>query len=169
MSLELYFLRHAIAVDRDEGDLSDEERPLTEKGRQKMIAAIRGLRQLDLKIDALLSSPLTRAIQTAELVRQHLPYEGALEIQEDLAPSGLLKNFLEKIGERKGKSFLLIGHEPNLSSWIRNLLGCARRGGLLLKKGGLCRLNLEQASESASSELIYLLQPKQLRAMGRRD
>lgn len=168
MPLELYFLRHAIAVERGEGDFSDEERPLTEKGREKMIAAIRGLRRIDLQFDALLSSPLTRAVQTAELIRQHLPFEGALEILEDLGPSGFMKNFLEKIGERKGKSFLLVGHEPNLSSWIRNLLGCARRGGLLLKKGGLCRLHLEQASESSSSELIYLLQPRQLRAMGRR-
>ena len=168
MSLELNFLRHAIAVERGEGDLSDEERPLTEKGREKMIAAIRGLRRIEFKFDALLSSPLIRAVQTAELIRQHLPFEGALEIVEDLGPNGFLKNFLEKIGERKEKSFLLVGHEPNLSLWIRNLLGCARRGALLLKKGGLCRLNLEQASESTSSELIYLLQPKQLRAMGRR-
>lgn len=167
MSLELYFLRHAIAAERGEGDYSEEERPLTEKGRLKMVAAIHGMHRLELKLDGLLSSPLTRAVQTAELVRQHLPYGGALEIQEDLAPSGSLKPFLEKIGRREGKRFMLVGHEPNLSSWIRSLLNCGRRGGLLLKKGGLCRLDLERASETASSELIYLLQPRQLRAMGR--
>ena len=169
MTIDLYFLRHAIAVERGEGDFAEEERPLTDKGRAKMIVGIGGLRQLEFKFDTLLSSPFTRAVQTAELVREYLPYEGALEIEENLAPDGSLKSFLEKLGERKGKSFLLVGHEPNLSSWIQSLLGFGRKGGLLLKKGGLCRLHLEQASESASSELIYLLQPKHLRAMGRRD
>ena len=169
MSLQLYFLRHAVAVERGEGDFAEEERPLTVKGRQKMIDAIRGIRRLDLKIDALLSSPLIRALQTAELVRNHLPYDGALEIEEELKPEGSLKGFLENVKRRQATRVLLVGHEPSLSSWIQSLLGCGPRANLQLKKGGLCRLDLELASESSSSELIYLLQPRQLRAMGRRD
>lgn len=168
MTIQLYVLRHAIAFERGEGDYSEEERPLTVEGRQKLIAGIRGMRRLDLKLDALLTSPLVRALQTAELVRQHLPFKGVLEIEEELKPEGSLKGFLENVTRRQVKRVMLVGHEPNLSSWIQSLLGCARRASLLMKKGGLCRLDLGQASETASSELIYLLQPRQLRAMGRR-
>jgi len=167
--MEIYFLRHAIAVERGEGDFSDEERPLTEKGRQKMVAAIGGIRQLDLKIDALLSSPLVRAVQTAELLREHLPYAGALEIAEELKPETPLASLLRRIGEQNAERIVLVGHEPSLSSWIRDLLGCVPQASLQLKKGGLCRLDLERASESTSSRLIYLLQPRHLRAMGRQD
>ncbi|KAB2839708.1 histidine phosphatase family protein, partial [bacterium] len=79
MPVEIYFLRHAVAVLRGSGEVSDAERPLTAAGRSKMIAAVRGMRRLGVRFDALLSSPLLRAVQTAELVKKHLPFQGELE------------------------------------------------------------------------------------------
>jgi len=169
MAIELYFLRHAPAVEYGSDGFSEEERPLTDEGREKMILAVRGMKKLDVAFDALLSSPLIRAKQTAELVKHYLPFKGSLEIEEELAPDGTLKALLKKLSERGEESFLLVGHEPNLSTWIQSLLGCGRSGALQMKKGALCHLRLDRPEEKADSELIALLQPKVLRQSGRKS
>ena len=72
--MDLYLLRHAIAVDAGTGNFSEEERPLTKEGHEKMIAAVRGMKEANIKVEVLLSSPLKRAWQTAEVVKQYLPF-----------------------------------------------------------------------------------------------
>lgn len=169
MAIQLYFLRHAPAVERGSEGFTEEERPLTEEGREKMILAVRGMKKLDVDFDALLSSPLIRAKQTAELVKHYLPFKGSLEIEEELAPGGTLKALLKKLGARSEESFLLVGHEPTLSSWIQSLLGCGSASALQMKKGSLCHLRLESPEAEAGSELIALLPPKFLRLAGRKS
>lgn len=167
MPLEISFLRHAIAAERGSGGVSEEHRPLTDEGRRKMAQAARGMKKLGLRFDALVSSPLLRALQTAEIVQQQLNIEGDLEIEESMRPGGDLSELLISLRGRREKSFLLVGHEPTLSSWIRNLLGCARSSSVELKKGALCRLMLERAEPGTRTELIALLPPKVLRGLGR--
>ena len=167
MPVEISFLRHAIAAPRGSEGVSEEHRPLTEAGKRKMAQAARGMGKLGLRFDALLSSPLLRAVQTAEIVQRCLPFKGDLEIEESMRPGGDLSELLISLRGRKEKSFLLVGHEPTLSSWIRSLLGCARSSSLELKKGALCRLLLERAEPGARTELIALLPPKVLRGLDR--
>jgi phosphohistidine phosphatase len=70
--MKLYLLRHGLAVDADEADLKDEDRPLTPEGREKTIQAARGMRRLEIGIDLILTSPLPRAMETAALTARTL-------------------------------------------------------------------------------------------------
>lgn len=157
-NMELYFLRHGIAVEAEEFKGPDSERPLTLEGRRKMIEEIQGMKALGISFDALLSSPWLRAKQTAELVKKHLPFEKDLEIEPLLIPGSPFEKLLKKLAERSVKSALLVGHEPSLSFWIQSLLEMEQ--SLRLKKGGLCHLSLE---ERGGVELLALWTPKSLR------
>jgi len=164
--MELYFLRHAIAVEQETEGYADQERPLTSEGKKKMVEAVRGMKELKIKIDVLLSSPLTRALQTAELVRENLPFEGEIEVEKTLAPGGSYEDFLKKLRTREDSSVMLVGHEPALSSWVQNLLGCDPTGSVLMKKGSLCHLSLHWRGSRPFAELESLLQPRMLRQIG---
>src|SRR5262245_53498062 len=120
---KLIFLRHGLAADREAWEGSDEERPLTAEGREKMLRIARGLKKvLPDPPDAILSSSLLRALETAEIVRAAFPTL-SVEIDEGLRPGALLANFIKKIRRRKEKTILLVGHEPDFSEWILSLLG----------------------------------------------
>ena len=165
MSLNLFILRHAIAVESGAPGFKDEERPLTKEGRERMIEAVHGMKRAGWEFDALLSSPLVRAWQTAELVKAYLPFRGKIETVEELLPGRSLKAMLQKLAKRSESNFLLVGHEPMLSQWIAQILGAGSQGDFRLKKGGLCHLSLERAEEFAAAELVAFIPPKILRAM----
>lgn len=166
MGKQLYFLRHAIAVPRGTEGVREEERPLTEAGREKIKKAAKGIRRLGVPIEAILSSPLTRAYQTAEIVAETLPTAPEIEIEAELSPDGDLQKFLKKIKKRPETSFLLTGHEPSLSSWIEDLLGCERTASILMRKGALCHLEVDLYETPPHARMIFLLQPKILRRLG---
>lgn len=157
-NMELYFLRHGIAVEAEEFKGSDAERPLTLEARRKMIEEIQGMKALGVSFDALISSPWLRAKQTAELVKKHLPFEKDLEIEPLLIPGSPFEKLLKKLSDRAIKSAMLVGHEPSLSFWIQSLLEMEQ--SLRLKKGGLCHLSL---AGREGAELLALWTPKSLR------
>lgn len=165
MEKDLFFLRHAIAIPREAWSRPDEERPLTEAGRKKMVAAVRGMRHLGLEVEAVWSSPLIRAWQTAEIVKAHLPFSGKITSEKNLEPGGSLPALLEKIKSRKEKRMLLVGHEPEMSEWIQDLLGCGSSRTILLKKGALCQLRVVFSRHPPEAQMIFLLQPKALRRL----
>lgn len=167
MPIEICFLRHAIAAERGSDWPVDAERPLTESGRRKMIAAARGMGRLGLRFEALLTSPLLRAVQTARIVKKYLPFEGSLETAEELEPSGPLRELLRLLKGRRERSFLLVGHEPALSGWIGELLRLGPAASVEMKKGALCRIALERAEAGAAAELLALIPPKALRCCGK--
>jgi phosphohistidine phosphatase len=162
---ELYFLRHGVAADREGWDLSDDERPLTEEGIEKMVREVKGLKKIKFSPEVLISSPLARAVQTAQIVKTHLLHPDKIEIEETLKPGGSLSEFLKKIRKRKEESFLLVGHEPSMSLWVQSLLGIPGAGGVRLKKGGLCHLVWDPDVSPPRAELISLLPPRVLRQM----
>jgi phosphohistidine phosphatase len=164
---ELYFLRHAIAIDRETSNYNEDERPLTSDGEKKMIQAVWGMKHLKLSLDGILSSPLTRARQTAQLVKDHLPVSHKIEIEETLRPGGSLEDFLKKLKTRKEESLLSVGHEPSMSDWIQTLLGVQGQGLIQMKKGALCHLTLEWRGSRPQARLNFLLPPRVLREMGK--
>ncbi len=164
-SIDLYFLRHGIAFDHGTKGFSEDERPLTEEGKEKMQRAAEGMKRLELSFDVLMSSPLVRAKQTAEMVRKVLHPKKELEIQEGLLPGKSLQEFLKMLQTRKEESFLLVGHEPTMSQWIHELLGGGASSSVEMKKGALCQLRVELKLPRWDSELIFLAPPKVLRLM----
>lgn len=156
--MELYLIRHAIALDAEPGQ-SDDARPLSEVGVQKFKEVVRGLKRLDIRLDRLYHSPKLRAVQTAELLVPLLA--GETEVTPYLAaePSqDLLKALL-------GDRVALVGHEPWMSELCAWLLTGRRNGGHFpFKKGGVAWL--EGTPKPGGMKLMGFWSPRVLRRLG---
>jgi phosphohistidine phosphatase len=160
MTSELLLIRHGIAVVRG-STATDEERALTSEGRARTRKVLQQLKRLDLKCGPLVSSPLVRARQTAELALE-LGLGDSLSFSDSLAPGHdplqLLAELLENPWERLG----IVGHEPDLSQLASYLIGCQTLG-IQLKKAGVALLQLDEPLlQAGSSQLRLLLSPKVL-------
>lgn len=151
----LYFLRHGLA-DRSEWSGDDFLRPLTARGKQQMLRTAETIASLDLGLDLILSSPLTRAYQTAEIVAEVLGIHDRLASDERLAPGfgpGMLSAILKE--QPALAALMLVGHEPDFSETISALIGGGR---VVCKKGGLARVDLPEGG-SLDGQLVWLAPP----------
>ncbi|HZA56759.1 MAG TPA: phosphohistidine phosphatase SixA [Candidatus Udaeobacter sp.] len=170
--MNLYLLRHGIAVAADEpGVESDGDRPLTAKGVKRMRRAAKGLRRLNVPFDALLTSPLIRARQTADIVAETLGLETHLEEVSGLTPESSVEQLSFGLTRFQNRAhLLLVGHEPLLSETASFFIA-GKKGSkidLALKKGGLCRIEIDAIPPSKPGTLHWMLTPKQLRLLGER-
>ena len=162
--MDLYLMRHGIAVPRSTEE-PDRDRPLTPKGIRRMRKAAKGLRALKISVDRILTSPLLRARQTAEIVAGVLQLEDRVEVLDELAAESSVKTLLGSLtAYQEMSALLLVGHEPLLGDTASHLLSGSKGVDVELKKGGLCCL--EVASPPGGKAILqYLLTPKQLRLM----
>jgi phosphohistidine phosphatase len=163
--MKLYILRHGDAVEHGDPRYPERERPLTPKGTQRTKTLAHALRQMEISIDAMLSSPLTRARQTAEIIAHGLRMQGKkLELTEHLAPSGSMQHLVEQLNAISPApgSVLLVGHEPYLSGLVSLLCTGGPGLSLVLKKGGLCRLDADVLDCGKCATLEWLLAPRLL-------
>lgn len=170
--MNLYFMRHGSAVEADDPSVAnDNERPLTDKGVKRLRRAAHGLSRLEIPFDGILTSPVLRARQTAEIVATALGLESRLEEVAGLAPVSTVEHLrfgLTRYQDRE--HLLLVGHEPLLSKTISSLL-CGSRGHGLeinMRKGSLCRIEIAGLPPSSPAILHWHLAPKQLRLLGTR-
>ncbi len=165
--MELFLMRHGIAIERGEPGYEDDAlRPLTPKGRKRLRDASRGMRQLGWTFDLVLTSPLARARETAEIVCEELECGRALEETPLLAPDGNPCELVEELAHRyeDRSSTLLVGHEPYLSR-LASILVCGHPdGAIVLKKGGVCRLEVSALSYARCASLLALLTSRHLEA-----
>jgi phosphohistidine phosphatase len=163
--MNLFLLRHAIAVEPGApGGMSDADRTLSVEGKKKMKAIAQGMKVLDLAFDLILSSPYTRARETAEIVAHEFAAEGVLEFSPLLAVGGDGAALVAELAARaKGlESVLLVGHEPQLSRLISHLLSGNSGLSITMKKGGLCKLDVPRLRWARTASLEWLLTPSQL-------
>lgn len=169
--MQLFFLRHGIAIERgDPGVQNDEERSLTPKGIKRVRQAANGLRVLGVSLDAILTSPVLRARQTAEIVAAKLKLESALQELMDLRPESTVDHLLFGLSRLAAQqNLLIIGHEPLLTQTVARLLTGEKDSGLklTLKKAGLCQVEIDQLPPTKTGTLHCWLTPKQLRQMGK--
>ena len=151
----LYFLRHGLAGDREAWQGDDQERPLTKKGVLQMKRTAKAFKKMGVKADAILSSPMKRAVQTAEIAAKTLEVDVILD---ERLGYGFGKEALSLlIAEHpQANSLMLVGHEPDFSSMVSALIG---GGDIMMKKGGLARVDLKEGSE-LKGQLVWLLPPK---------
>jgi len=162
--MELYILRHAIAVNRETaGFQRDSDRLLTAKGAAKLRGVVRGMKALGLSFDLVLASPYLRAMQTAELVAGELDIETKVERTPHLAPDGCPSALMDLIASRSSarSSILVVGHEPYLSQLISVLVAGDERAAITMKKAGLCKLAMQTARYGRCASLEWLLTPAQ--------
>src|SRR5437016_4003593 len=115
--MKLYVLRHGEAAEHSDSRYKEAERPLTQKGVERTRQLAHALRQMDISFDTILSSPLTRARQTAEIIARALKMH--VDFADELAGSDMtaLVECLAKI-QRTPEALLMVGHEPYLSGFI---------------------------------------------------
>jgi len=163
--MRLLVIRHAIAEDRETFAATgrdDASRPLTEEGKRKMRRAARGLRHLVAGIETLVASPLTRAQETAEIVRDEYGLERvetAPELEPDKPPGAVV----EGLARYSGELVAIVGHDPQLSRLVTYLVAGVDRSGVELKKGGACLLEFDGHPRAATGELLWAVRPSLLR------
>jgi phosphohistidine phosphatase len=111
---KIYLVRHGIAGDPDEWKGLDDSRPLTGKGRRKFRATARAFARLGDKVELLCTSPLVRAVQTAELLADALELEEVC-VLEELRPDVPVQRLLDRVAEMEAKRIALVGHDPQLT------------------------------------------------------
>jgi len=157
----VYFLRHASAGKPKDDAKKDEKRPLDAEGVEQCRLMGRALSALEVQVDAILSSPLKRATQTASLVGNEMGHDGKLELTPALRPEASYSDFralMEK--NAKHESVMVVGHNPTLSDFLSRLIG-ARAAAIDLKKGAVAKVDLGHGSAT----LQWCLTPKAVRAI----
>jgi phosphohistidine phosphatase len=166
-TFELYIVRHAIAAERGANYPDDRERPLTSEGIARFKQVVEGLRDFDVKLDLVLTSPLVRAAHTAELLVAGIGGKPRLDTFEALAPGGRTAQVLEAIAKhaKKVRHLAVVGHEPDLGELAARLLRA--RGTIEFKKGAVACIELDGAMPNGPGTLRWLLPPRALRKLGR--
>jgi len=158
--MNLYIIRHAIAVDEGIADFEDSQRPLTDKGRKKMRQIAKGLRSLGVEFDLILSSPYLRAQETAEILEDMFKVKKKIVFSESLVPESEPEKVIAEINESHSvDSLALVGHEPHLSSLIGLLVANTINIDITLKKGGVCHLSVDDLHHAHRATLEWLLTP----------
>ncbi len=160
--MNVYILRHASAGNRRSNPLTDRKRGLDKEGKQQCMLVGRYLTATKVHFDAVVSSPLKRALQTASLVATETGFEGRIEMDEALAPAGTLLAFEDILRRHAGvENLLVVGHNPNLSQFLGALICSPHRASVRLRKSSLARLDATRRP----AQLIALVEPRALRQL----
>jgi phosphohistidine phosphatase len=166
--MECLLMRHGIAVERDEWHGADGDRLLTERGAKRVAQAVGGLGRLDVQPTHVLSSPLTRAIETAKIAHSLLRVHSAIQIVDALLPDAPPNQLLSILRDLPPESCVLcIGHEPQLGMTASVLLTGRATTSFSLKKAGACLIELPIPVKRGRGVLRWWLTPGQLRAIGK--
>jgi phosphohistidine phosphatase len=168
--VRLLVVRHAPAGDRAAWSAAGRDdflRPLTKEGRRKMREAARGLARLVPSPGALATSPLARALETADVLAKAFDVEGPEEL-ESLRPGSSPEEVLPWLRARaRVELAAVVGHEPHLGMLVAWLVTGRARPILSFRKGGACLLDLGRRPSPGGAELLWLVPPSSLRRLGR--
>ena len=162
--MELLIIRHAIAFERDRHRWRDDgARPLSPAGISRSRKAASGLKELCKVPDRLLTSPLIRARQTAEILTEIASWPAA-EIAPELAPGQAATAMLTLLAKERSMRIAVVGHQPDLSAL---LAACLLRDGSTLaiemKKNAVACLSFDGATQVGRAVLKWLATPRMLR------
>jgi phosphohistidine phosphatase len=163
--MKLFFLRHGIAQPA-RNDVRDWDRQLTDEGRAQLNTIGRALQRLGVKPEVILTSPLARAHQTAEIVAPLVG--GNLQVAPELQPGCTLEQLQHLLRQYNVEAVMLVGHQPDLSLLAAQLIEAHDRS-IVLKKGGLIRVDLDGRPQPSNGRLVGLLTPKMLTLMDERS
>jgi len=159
---ELYVIRHGIAEERGEKWPDDTKRPLTEEGMTRFRRAARALARLGVEVDVVLTSPLVRTRQTADIFAAAFSPHPAIVNVDSLAPDGSATAFLAELDKySKKKRIAIVGHEPGVGDLAGRLAGMRRE--MEFKKGAIARIDVETLPPKGPGMLRWFLTPKLLR------
>lgn len=157
--MQVYLLRHGIAEDGAAGT-ADAERALTQDGRRKLRQVLKAASEAGVQPALILSSPLKRAVQTAEMARKALGYKNEILRTKALVPGSTVEQVWEEIRvHRDEPSLLLVGHNPLFDHLAAYLLG-RQEVQIDFKKGAILRIDLERFPAAPKGILRWYLTAK---------
>jgi phosphohistidine phosphatase len=166
--MKLFLLRHGAAVDASVVGGSDEARMLTDAGRERTMRAAEVFREMGVAVDRVISSPLPRALETAELTAKALEVGEKVRRDDRLKPGASPETLLMAVADLKGdpENVMLVGHNPDLEELLSWLVGPEGQSHLLLKKGSLAIVRLNGGAKDfkrkGCGELLGLYPAKAL-------
>ena len=161
---ELYLIRHAVAEERGDKWPDDAKRPLTADGAKKMKKAARGLASLGIAFDVILSSPLVRARQTADIVAAALDPHPSIVNVDSLSPGGSYSALVADLEKHLRRNRIaLVGHEPGIGELAARLIGS--RHPFEFRKGAVCRIDLDEIPPNGPGDLRWFAPTRVLRGI----
>ena len=162
--VELYLIRHGLAAQRGDSYPDDTKRPLTPRGIERLQQEAEGLVELDVTFDVILTSPLVRTRQTAEIIAGAFDPHPHLVNVEALAPGGSHQAVLADLEKHARRNRIaIVGHEPEIGELAARLIGTGHP--IEFKKGAICRIDVDTLPPSGPGALRWLLTPKILRKL----
>ena len=161
---ELYFIRHGVAEEQGEAWPDDTKRPLTEDGMSRLRKSARGLERVGVTFDVMLTSPLVRTRQTAEILAAAFAPRPPIVNVESLTPEGTYQGVIADLEKQSRRlRIALVGHEPSIGELAARLSGS--RHPFEFKKGAVCRIDVETLPPGGPGSLRWFLTPRMLRAL----
>lgn len=157
--MQLYLLRHGVA-EKDRPGLSDADRALTQDGRRKLRQVLQAAEKAQVQPSLILTSPLKRAVETAEMAQEVLGYKNEILRSKTLQPGSSVEQVWEEIRvHRDEPALMLVGHNPLFAELSGYLLGSSKMQ-LDFKKGALLRIDFEQFRAQPKGILRWYLTAK---------
>lgn len=167
--MDCILFRHGIAAERDEWDGPDGDRPLTERGAKRVTQVAAGLKWLEAQPTHIYSSPLVRALETAEILQASLSLSRAIERVDELLPDAAPDRLLSLFHDLPEDSCVLcVGHEPHLGTAASIMLAGKPSMAFPFKKAGACLIELPTPPKIGRGVLRWWMEPGQLRALGKK-
>jgi phosphohistidine phosphatase len=161
--MDLYVLRHGKAEQFPLAEKTDTDRALSRQGRDEIRQIAGWMLRRGCRFGLIATSPLKRAIETAEIVAEICGLQRNLLVWQELSPGMDFDRLMEQIASCSNvSSLLIIGHEPSLSSCIGRIISLTGQASLQLKKGGLARIRNFTPSP-VFGELVWLIPPRLMR------
>jgi phosphohistidine phosphatase len=168
--MELFILLHGEAGKRLSSAIGDRSRPLTSTGNAEVLEEARALKSIGIKFNVIVTSPLKRAYETANIVANIYKKKNILKVWNELAPEGSITDVYRKISQFGPESLILmVGHEPQLTEITKGIIhkDKAVSCNIVLKKAGLVRINISKSNLSLKGELRWLLTPRIFKAIAK--
>lgn len=164
--LQIFIMRHGIAVKQGPPPSGDDaSRTLTPKGKKRIKQIAEGLQKLSYELDWIVTSPLVRASETAEIVAASYATRVPVDVCAALSPGGSMEDLFSFLARhRNRRRILLVGHEPDLSALAAGLIGAKAQAKLAFKKGGCCLIQ-GNSDPRSGGKLVWWLPPRLLRAI----
>ncbi len=165
--MNLLVVRHGRSRSRSRHEGADEQRPLTDKGKELMRKNARGLGNL-VDVPVLVTSPYRRARQTARILRDEISPEPGWMETDVLVPRADPGTFIDWYNEQREElpsPVTIVGHNPHQERFISFLLSGERERNVRMKKGGAALIHTSREPSPGEGRLEWLLEPEHLRGL----
>ncbi|HEY3422605.1 MAG TPA: phosphohistidine phosphatase SixA [Methanocellaceae archaeon] len=160
---ELFIIRHGPAGKSLDDKKLDEARPLTKKGKEKMKEIARGLSDMDISFDKIVTSPLLRCAETADILSKCSGGKKSVESIDALKPGGSGDELIGYLNALDGvDNVAIVGHEPFLSEFASYCLAKSKNSFIDLKKGGVIALEFGGMIKPGAGKICWMMEPSQL-------